>query len=181
METAYGRSFKELPLDLLIIVVAGAIVLVVGLFIRWVIGVVRGEKLSTEPVGPGPLRDPEDPEEQFVSDGLWWSVETWPSLFPAWYFRDQEGSNGVGFFIFFGFPLMVICRLLDRRMKVCVYRGRRRGPWMRLIHVEFYDTADNAEARQLEILTDWQSQRFVNLPVLGLADVRRLRRNRPAG
>jgi len=169
------RNVSELPLDLLLILASGLIVYVIAYTVRAIVRLVRGRPAPQGLLGPGPLRDSSMPEEQFVSAGQWWSVEVWPALFPAWYFRNLVGI-GTPFYIFFGFPLMGITWLFDRRMKVCVYRGRRRGPWMRMVHVELLETMERAEKRQMQILEGWRPDNFADRPPLSPMAVHRLRR-----
>jgi len=173
--TSRDCHLSELPVDVLIILVAGLIVFVIAYSVRAVVRLVRGRPAPEGPVGPGPLRDPSMPEEQFVSAGQWWSVEVWPALFPPGFFRDSDGI-AIPFYIFFGFPLMGITWLFDRRMKVCVYRGRWRGPWMRMVYVEFLNNFERAGKRQMQILEGWCADNFADLPPLSPLVVRRLRR-----
>ena len=64
----------------------------------------------------------------------------------------------------------------DSRLKLVVSRSKRRFPvWWRTVAIEFFETEEAAQKRQMEIVNDWSSGQFAARRPIGPLERRRLR------
>ncbi len=171
LQTSVRTEIAELGLLLAV----GFVFIVLALVARAVIRI-RNPDHGRVAVGPPPGHDPENPNSAFVSAGHWYTVEGWPALAPVPLIRPMTDGGSILAFLLFGLPILGLARRMDRRFKVCVYRGSSRPPLVRLVHVEFFDSADGAERRQAELIGNWDSRAFASSPPLSRREYRSLKR-----
>lgn len=106
---------------------------------------------------------------------IWWEVAT---------IRNQNSGPGgllvsMVAWLFGLLPVLLwrrVRRLDDHRWRVAVLRGRGGYPaLLRPVQIEFFDTKADAEARRVEILTDWATVDWDTKRVISVRERRRLR------
>jgi hypothetical protein len=71
----------------------------------------------------------------------------------------------------------LVARLVDRRWKVTVTRGRvnARAVTWRIVHAEFFVGREAAEERRTSLLDNWRPGAMADLPRMSFSDLRSLR------
>lgn len=106
---------------------------------------------------------------------IWWEVAS---------LRNRDSGPGgplvVVIAALFGLlPVLVwrwVRRVHDPRWRTTVLRGRGGYPsLLRPVHMEFFRTEEEAEARRVEILSDWRNVDWASKPPISVAGRRKLR------
>lgn len=99
---------------------------------------------------------------------------TWGTRSPAFAFEDAVVMIAVGWMR--RHLWRWVRRDDDDRWKLVVSCTKRRfPPWWRTVAVEFFETEQAAEQRQLQILKEWDNGQYASRPALGPRERQRLR------
>lgn len=175
-----GVSIFDDPRVILVMVAVSAAIVIIGLAVKLAARALGFAKKGSL-VGPSPGADRDRPEAAFVSREMWFTVEVWPALAPGWLFRGFfADSRGLLAVLIFVVPSLAILARIDRRYKVCIYRGKKHPPWVRLIHVEYLPSEADAEARQDSLISNWDPTKFLDSEPLSRRQIRTLRKDAPS-
>jgi hypothetical protein len=136
------------------------------------------QRVAGETQVSGPLVAPDSarPDWIFRDGGAIYCVSSFPVCVPTW------GTRGSGIDIESALLLVVLThvrralwRVKDDRWKVAVSRRRPLLGFWRTVTIEFFETQEQSEPRQVEIVRHWSDGQFEAAEPLGRSERRRRR------